>query len=60
MAEAKNLRCNFEVPLDGLEVELAHRLGGGDLTLGIRRAVVFASMREFFKRELHCSCRSYN
>jgi hypothetical protein len=23
MAEAKNLRCNFEVSLDGLELELA-------------------------------------
>jgi hypothetical protein len=47
MAEAKNLRCNFEVSLDGLELELALSLGAGDLTLGIRRAIVLASMRQF-------------
>jgi hypothetical protein len=37
----------IEVSLDGLEVELALRLGDGDLTLGIRRAIVLASMRQF-------------
>jgi hypothetical protein len=34
------------VPLDDLEIKLAVKLGDGDLTLGIRRAVVFASMRQ--------------
>jgi hypothetical protein len=38
---------HIEVSLDGLEVELALRLGDGDLTLGIRRAVVLVSMRQF-------------
>jgi hypothetical protein len=33
------------VSLDRLEVELALRLGDGDLTLGIRRAVILASIR---------------
>jgi hypothetical protein len=33
------------VSLDGLEVKMALKLGDGDLTLGIRRAVIFASMR---------------
>jgi hypothetical protein len=36
---------HIEVSLDGLEVELAVKLGDGDLTLGIRRAIVLASMR---------------
>lgn len=36
-----------KVSLDGLEVKLALRLGDGDLTLGIRRAVVLAGMRQF-------------
>jgi hypothetical protein len=36
----------IEVLLDGLEVELALTLGDGDLTLGIRRAIIFASMRQ--------------
>lgn len=34
------------VALDRLEVELALRLGDGDLTLGVRRAVALASIRE--------------
>jgi hypothetical protein len=38
---------HIEVSLDSLEVELALRLGDGDLTLGIRRAIVLASMRQF-------------
>jgi hypothetical protein len=37
---------HIEVSLDSLEVELALRLGDGDLTLGIRRAVILASMRQ--------------
>jgi hypothetical protein len=37
---------HIEVSLDSLEVELALRLGDGDLTLGIRRAIVFASIRQ--------------
>jgi hypothetical protein len=36
----------IKVSLDGLEIELALRLGDGDLTLGIRRAIIFASMRQ--------------
>jgi hypothetical protein len=36
----------IEVSLGSLEVELALRLGDGDLTLGIRRALIFASMRQ--------------
>lgn len=38
---------HVEVPLDDLEMKLAVKLGDGDLTLGIRRAVVFVSMRQF-------------
>jgi hypothetical protein len=38
---------HIKVSLDSLEVELALRLGDGDLTLGIRRAIVLASMRQF-------------
>lgn len=38
---------HIDVSLDGLEVKLALILGDGDLTLGIRRAVVLASMRRF-------------
>jgi hypothetical protein len=37
---------HIEMSLDSLEVELALRLGDDDLTLGIRRAIVFASMRQ--------------
>jgi hypothetical protein len=37
---------HIEVSLDSLEIELALRLGDGDLTLGIRRAIIFASMRQ--------------
>ena len=44
-SSAKPLK-HVEVSLDGLEVELALRLGDGDLTLGIRRAIVLASMRQ--------------
>ena len=36
-----------EVRLDDLEIKLAIKLGDSDLTLGIHRAVVFASMRQF-------------
>ena len=38
---------HIEVSLDDLEIRLAAKLGDGDLTLGIRRAVVIASMRQF-------------
>jgi hypothetical protein len=38
---------HIEVSLDDLEIKLAVKLGDGDLTLGIRRAVVIASMRQF-------------
>jgi hypothetical protein len=37
----------IEVSLDDLEIRMALKLGDGDLKLGIRRAVVFASMRPF-------------
>lgn len=37
---------HVEVSLDALEVEAALRLGDGDLTLGIRRAIILASMRQ--------------
>ena len=37
----------LEVSLDSLEIEMALKLGEGDLTLGIRRAVVLAGMRQF-------------
>jgi hypothetical protein len=37
---------HVEVELTALEIELALRLGDGDLTLGIRRAIIFASMRQ--------------
>jgi hypothetical protein len=37
---------HIEVSLDRLEVELALRLGDGDLALGIRRAIIFASIRQ--------------
>jgi hypothetical protein len=36
----------IEVSLDRLEMALALRLGKGDLKLGIRRAIVFAGMRQ--------------
>jgi hypothetical protein len=35
------------VSLDGFKTQLAIELGDGDLSLGIRRAVIFASMRPF-------------
>jgi hypothetical protein len=44
-SNARRLK-HVEVSLSGLEVELALRLGDGDLTLGIRRAIIFASMRQ--------------
>jgi hypothetical protein len=37
---------HVEVELTALEIELALRVGDGDLTLGIRRAIIFASMRQ--------------
>lgn len=37
----------LEVSLDGLEIKMALKLGDGDLSLGIRRAVIFASMGQF-------------
>ena len=37
----------LEVSLDSLEIEMALELGDGDLSLGIRRAVVLAGMRQF-------------
>lgn len=46
-------RCNvqplkrIEVLLDALELKLAVKLGEGDLTLGIRRALILAGMRQF-------------
>jgi hypothetical protein len=46
-------KCNFqplkqiEVLLDALELKLALGLGDGDLTLGIRRALVLTGMRQF-------------
>jgi hypothetical protein len=47
-AKKSNIKLlkHIEVSLDGLEVELALRLGDGDLRLGIRRAIIFASMRQ--------------
>jgi hypothetical protein len=38
--------ARFEISLDGIETKMARNLGDGDLTLGIRRAVVIASMRQ--------------
>jgi hypothetical protein len=38
---------HVEVALDRIEVKLALILGDGDLSLGIRRAVVLAVMRQF-------------
>lgn len=38
---------HVEVALDRIEVKLALILGDGDSTLGIRRAVVLAVMRQF-------------
>jgi len=46
-------RCNVqplkrtEVLLDALELKLAVKLGEGDSTLGIRRALILAGMRQF-------------
>src|SRR5688500_16281281 len=36
---------HVEVSLDGATVKMAIQLGGGDLSLGLRRAVVIASLR---------------
>jgi hypothetical protein len=41
-----NVQRHIEVSLDSLEIDLALRLGDGDLRLGIRRAIIFASMRQ--------------
>ena len=38
---------HLEVSLDDLEIKMAVKLGDGDLTLGIRRAVILASMRQY-------------
>jgi hypothetical protein len=38
---------HIEVLLDGATVKMALKLGDGDLSLGIRRAVVLAGMRQF-------------
>ena len=38
---------HLEVSLDALEFKMALKLGNGDLSLGIRRAVVLASIRQF-------------
>jgi hypothetical protein len=38
---------HIEVLLDGATVKMALKLGDGDLSLGIRRAVVLASIRQF-------------
>jgi len=35
----------MEVSLDGATIKMAVKLGEGDLSLGIRRAVVLATMR---------------
>jgi hypothetical protein len=43
---ARSLK-HVEVALDRIEVKLALILGDGDLSLGIRRAVVLAVMRQF-------------
>jgi hypothetical protein len=37
---------HVDVSLSRLEIELALRLGDGDLMLGIRRAIILASMRQ--------------
>jgi hypothetical protein len=37
---------HVNVSLDGATVKMAIKLGGGDLSLGIRRAVTLASMRQ--------------
>ena len=37
---------HVDVSLSRLEIELALRLGDGDLRLGIRRAIILASMRQ--------------
>lgn len=57
-AEKKEIRragksCNvqplkqIEVLLDALELKLAVKLGEGDLTLGIHRALILTGMRQF-------------
>jgi hypothetical protein len=38
---------HVEVSLDSATVKMAIQLGGGDLSLGLRRAVVIASLRRF-------------
>ena len=35
----------MEISLDGATIKMAVKLGDGDLSLGIRRAVVLATMR---------------
>lgn|GEM_PF-3035684 len=37
----------LQVSLDNLEVKMALQLGDGDLCLGIRRALVLGSLRQF-------------
>jgi hypothetical protein len=37
---------HVDVSLDGATVKMALKLGGGDLSLGIRRAVILAAMRQ--------------
>jgi hypothetical protein len=37
----------LSVSLDGATVKMALNLGDGDLSLGIRRAVALASLRQF-------------
>ena len=53
MSSVQRLK-HVEVPLDDLEIRMAVELGDGDLTLGIRRAVILASMRQFQPRA-YCS-----
>ena len=36
---------HMEVSLDGATIKMAVKLGDGDLSLGIRRAVILATMR---------------
>jgi len=38
---------HFQVALDNLEIRMALQLGDGDLCLGIRRALVLGSLRQF-------------
>jgi hypothetical protein len=49
--ETKRVRLqtltHLQVALDNLEIKMALHLGDGDLSLGIRRALVLGSMRQF-------------